>query len=149
MSLIETISNDIKSAMLAKEKDRLESLRAIKAALMLLQTEKGSTVSISQDAEIKLLQKLIKQRKEAAEIYSQQNRTDLAEKEISEALVIEKYLPKQLSEDELIAALKEIIAHTGASSAADFGKVMGAASKQLAGKADGKLIAEKVKSLLS
>jgi len=149
MSLEEKINNDIKAAMMAKEKVRLEALRAVKSAILLAKTEKGHTETISTDVEMKLLQKQVKQRKESAEIYQQQNRPELAEKELAEAAVIEEYLPKMLSEDELIAELKKIITQVGAKAPSDMGKVMGVASKALAGKADGKLISEKVKALLA
>lgn len=148
MSLFDKISEDLKAAMLAKQKDRLESLRAIKTALMLAKTESGSH-EITPDQEIKILQKMVKQRRESAEIFKTQNRTELCENEIKEAAIIEEYLPKQMSEAELIPVLKAIIEKTGATSAKDMGKVMGAASKELAGKADGKMIAENVKKLLT
>lgn len=149
MSLEEKINQDIKDAMRAKEKEKLESLRAIKAALLLEKTQKGASESISEDAELKILQKLVKQRKDTAQIYQEQERNDLAEKELSEASIIEKYLPEQLSDQELTAKVKSIIEQLGAKSMADMGKVMGMASKQLAGKADGKAIADKVKALLN
>jgi uncharacterized protein YqeY len=149
MALIDKINEDIKQAMLAKEKEKLEAIRAIKAALILAQTEKGSTHEITPEAEIKLLQKLVKQRKESAEIYKSQNRDDLAEKELFEASIIEKYLPAQLSLAEIENIIKEVIKKVGASSQTDFGKVMGAATKELAGKADGKVISEIVKKLLA
>lgn len=147
MSLFEKISEDLKTAMLAKQKNRLESLRAIKSALLMAKTESG-THEIDGDQEIKILQKLVKQRRESAEIFKTQNRTDLYENEVNEATIIEEYLPKQLSEAELIPVLKAIIERLGAASPKDMGKVMGAASKELAGKADGRMIAEKVKELL-
>ena len=134
--------------MLARQKDRLESLRAIKTALLLAKTESGSH-EITPDQEMKILQKMVKQRRESAEIFKTQNRTELYENEVKEAAIIEEYLPKQMSEAELIPVLKAIIQRVGATSAKDMGKVMGAASKELAGKADGKMIAEKVKKLLS
>jgi len=149
MSLEEKINNDIKAAMMAKEKIRLEALRAVKSAILIAKTEKGHTETISADVEMKLLQKQVKQRKESADIYKQQNRPELAEKELAEAAVIEEYLPKMLSEGELIAELKKIIDQVGAKAPSDMGKVMGVASKALAGKADGKLISEKVKALLA
>ncbi|MDR0421113.1 MAG: GatB/YqeY domain-containing protein [Prevotellaceae bacterium] len=148
MSLELTINNDIKTAMLAKDKLRLETLRAIKAGILLAKTAENAT-EITEDFEIKMLQKMAKQRKESAAIYNQQNRPELAEKELAEAAIIEQYLPKQLSQEEITAVLKEIIASVGATSAKDMGKVMGAATKQLAGKADGRLISETVKSLLA
>ena len=149
MSLETTINNDIKAAMLAKDKIRLESLRSIKAAILLAKTAEGATGELSADEEIKMLQKMVKQRKDSAEIYTQQNRSELAEKELAEAAVIEAYLPKQLTEEELLPIIKEIATSVGATSPKDMGKVMGVASKQLAGKADGKLIAELVKKILN
>jgi len=149
MSLFDKVNADIKTAMLAKEKDKLEAVRAVKAAFLLARTEKGAAVELTDDAEIKIIQRLVKQRKESAEIYKQQNRDDLYQKEIFEASVIEMYLPKQMDDAELTTEIKQIIAQVGASSPADMGKVMGVASKQLAGKADGKGIADKVKELLS
>ena len=149
MGLEQTINNDIKAAMLAKDKLRLESLRSIKAAILLAKTAEGATGEISAEDEIKMLQKMVKQRKDSAEIYAQQNRSELAEKELAEAAVIEAYLPKQLTEDELIPIIKEIAVAVNATSPKDMGKVMGVASKQLAGKADGKLIAELVKKILN
>ncbi len=148
MSLLNQIDQDIKKAMLAKEKDRLVALRAIKSALLLAKTEKGSS-ELSEEAETKLLQKLVKQRKESAEIYQQQGRNDLAGKELDEAKIIENYLPAQMSDEELTHSIKIIIDEVGASTMADMGKIMGIATKNLAGKAEGKAIADKVKSLLS
>lgn len=147
MRLEEQIQQDIKAAMLAKEKQRLESLRAVKAAILLAKTADGSE-TISDEALVKIIQKLVKQRKETAEIYKQQNRPELAENELSEASYMEVYLPKQLSEEELTEELKKIIAQVGATSAKEMGKVMGVASKALAGKADGRAISAIVKSLL-
>lgn len=149
MSLEEKINNDIKAAMLAKEKVRLEALRAVKSAILIAKTEKGHTDTLTADTEIKIVQKQVKQRKESAEIYNQQNRKDLADKELAEAAVIEEYLPKMLSEDELVAEIKKIIDQVGAKAPSDMGKVMGVAAKALAGKADGRVISEKVKSLLA
>lgn len=148
MRLEEKIQQDIKAAMLAKERDKLESLRAIKAAILLAKTADGSE-SIADDALVKIIQKLVKQRKETAVIYKEQNRPELAEKELMEASYMEVYLPKQLSEEELTAEIKKIIAEVGATSAKEMGKVMGVASKALAGKADGRAISTIVKSLLS
>jgi uncharacterized protein len=148
MSLKLKIEADIKQAMLAKEKDVLQALRSIKSLILLAETEKGAQEALSGDAELKLLTKAAKQRRESAEIYGQQNRADLQAVELKELEVIEKYLPKQLSEAEVVAKLKEIITQVGANSAADMGKVMGVASKELAGMADGKLISAKVKELL-
>lgn len=141
------IQQDIKAAMLAKEKTRLESLRAIKAAILLAKTADGSE-SIADEAVVKIIQKLVKQRKETAEIYKQQNRAELAEQELAEAAAMEVYLPKQLSEEELEAELKKIIAQVGATGPQDMGKVMGTATKALAGKAEGRMISALVKKLL-
>lgn len=149
MSLIVKIDQDIKTAMLAREKDKLEALRAVKSALLLARTEKGAIEEISEDTEIKLLQRLVKQRKESAAIYQQQNRKDLADKELFEVSIIDKYLPEQMSDEELTKIIKSLIEQTGAKGMADMGKVIGMASKQLAGKAEGKAIADKVKALLS
>lgn len=140
---------DLKTAMLAKDEKSLRSLRAIKAAIILAKTAEGAGGEIKEEEEIKLLQKLIKQRKDSLEIYQSQQRKDLAQKEEEEIAVIEKFLPKQISGEELKTILQKIIAETGASSPADMGKVMGAATKQLAGKADGKSISTAVKELLS
>jgi len=148
MSLINQIDQDIKQAMLAKQADRLRGLRAIKSALLLARTEKGAAEELSEEAEIKVLQKLIKQRKESAEIYKAQNREDLYDIEMQEMQVIEPYLPKQKGQEEIKAYLKELIARVGASSVKDMGKVMGAANKELAGKADRSTISEAVKKLL-
>ncbi len=149
MSLEQKIMTDLKAAMLAKDEAALRSLRAVKAAILLAKTSEGAGGELKEDDEIKLLQKLVKQRKDSLEIFQQQNRTDLAQKEQEEIAVIEKFLPKQLSADEIKEELKKIIAAVGASSPADMGKVMGAATKQLAGKADGKTISSLVKELLS
>ncbi len=145
MTLEEKINADIKSAMLAKEAPKLEALRAIKSAILLLKTSaEGHTT----ENETKALQKMVKQRKETADIYTGQGRADLAQTETYQAGIIEQYLPKQLSEEEIKAELAKIIADTGAKSAADLGKVMGIASKAMAGKADGKLISTLVKTML-
>lgn len=149
MALQEQIDQEIKAAMLAKDSSRLRGLRAIKAALLLARTEKGGTESLSQDVETKVLQKLVKQRKESAEIYKQQNRDDLYLIEMEELDVIESFLPKQLDRAEIIPYVKKIILQTGANSAKDMGKVIGLASRELAGKADGRTISEVVKELLS
>ena len=149
MSLELTINSEIKAAMLAKEKVKLESLRAIKAAILLAKTAEGASGEELSDAEvIKIIQKLVKQRKESAEIYTQQNRPELAEIEIVEAQAMEVFLPKQMSESELEAELKKIIGSVGATAPSDMGKVMGVATKALAGKADGKAISAMVKRLL-
>ena len=149
MNLFDTISGDIKAAMLARDKVRLETLRGVKKEFLEAKTAKGGDGELSDDAAMKILVKMHKQRKESAAIFSQQNRQDLAENELAEAAIIEEYLPKQMTEEELTSALKEIIAQTGASSAKDMGKVMGVATKQLAGKAEGKAISAKVKELLA
>ena len=146
MALEEKINADIKSAMLAKEAAKLEALRAVKSAILLLKT---SPEGYTDETEAKALQKMVKQRKETADVYKTQNREDLAEVELAQAVVIEAYLPKQMTEDETRAEVAKIIASLGASSPADMGKVMGVASKQLAGKADGKIISTIVKELLS
>ena len=148
MSLITQIDQDIKQAMLAKQEARLRGLRAIKSALLLARTEKGASEDISQETEIKVLQKLIKQRKESADIYKTQNREDLYTIEVEEMEVIEAFLPKQMERGEIEAYLKDLIGRVGATSVKDMGKVMGAANKELAGKADGKTISEVVKQLL-
>ena len=147
--LVEKINNDLKTAMLAKDDVTLRGLRAIKAAILIAQTEPGATKELSEEKEIQILQKLVKQRKDSITIYQQQNREDLASKEIEEVSVIEKYLPKQLSDDEITAYIKNIIDTTGASGMKDMGKVMGAANKEMAGKADGSKISQIVKQLLA
>ncbi len=149
MSLEQKIMADLKTAMLAKDEKSLRSLRAIKAAILLAKTSEGAGGELKEDDEIKLLQKLVKQRKDSLEIYQQQNRTDLAQKEQEEIEVIEKFLPKQFSAEELQLEVKKIIAETGATSAADMGKVMGVATKKLAGKSDGKTISATVRELLA
>jgi uncharacterized protein len=149
MSLKQTIDNDIKKAMLAKNKEELEALRSIKSLILLAETEKSATAEISSDAENKLLMKAAKQRKESADIFQQQNRKDLADRELFQLEVISRYLPKQLGEDELRSEIRKIIAEVGAKGPQDMGKVMGVATKKLAGQADGKLISEWVKKLLT
>jgi len=149
MSLEQKVMTELKTAMLAKDEAGLRSLRAIKAAILLVKTAEGGGGELKEADEVKLLQKLVKQRKDSLEIFQQQNRTDLAKKEEEEIAVIEKFLPKQLSVEELKEGLAKIIAEAGASSPADLGKVMGIASKQLAGKADGKTISALVKELLT
>jgi len=145
MALIDTINNDIKAAMLAKDKEKLEALRAVKAALLIVNT---SGEAINEDGELKLLQKLVKQRREAADIYIKNGRQELADVELSQVQFIEAYLPKQMSMEELKAIIEKIMKDVNASSIKDMGKVMGTASKQLAGKADNKAISEIVKELL-
>ncbi len=135
--------------MIAKDKVKLEALRAVKSAILIAKTEKGGGDVLTPETELKLLQKQVKQRKESAEIYLQQNRPELAEKELAEASVIEVFLPKMLSDEELTSEVKKIIETVGAKGPSDMGKVMGVASKSLAGKADGKAVAEKVKLLLA
>lgn len=147
MTLEERINADIKAAMLAKERRKLDALRAIKSAVLLLKTN-GSGEAISEEAEIACLQKLVKQRKESAELYKQQNRMDLYEDEAFQQAVIEAYLPEQMSEEEIRTELQKIISETGASSVKDMGKVMGAAQKAFAGRADNKLVSTIVKELL-
>lgn len=149
MSLEQKVMAALKTAMLAKNEGGLRGLRAIKAAIILAKTSEGAGGELKEEDETKLLQKLIKQRKDSLEIYQQQQRADLAQKEQEEIAVIEEFLPRQLSPEELKVALSKIIAETGASSPADIGKVMGAATKQLAGQADGKTISAAVKELLS
>ena len=148
MSLEKKIMDELKIAMKAKDEAALRSLRAIKAAIIIEKTSEGASGEIDEATEMKMLQKLAKQRRDSLDIFAKQNREDLAEKEREELAIIEKFLPKPLTTEELHDALKAIIAETGASSGADMGKVMGAASKQLAGKADGKSISEAVKQLL-
>lgn len=149
MSLEQKIQAELKTAMLAKDEKTVRSLRAIKAAIILAKTSEGAGGEIKEEEEIKLLQKLVKQRKDSLEIFTTQNRPDLASKEQEEIEVIEIFLPKQLSAEELKGIIANIIAETGASSPADMGKVMGVATKQLAGKADGKAISALVKELLA
>ncbi|MBX2944394.1 MAG: GatB/YqeY domain-containing protein [Cyclobacteriaceae bacterium] len=149
MSLKTQIDGDIKKAMLAKNKEELEALRSIKSLILLAETEKGGSGDVSSDAENKLLMKAAKQRKESADIFSQQGRNDLAERELFQLEVISRYLPKQLTENEVTDALKKIIAELGATGPQDMGKIMGTATKKLAGQADGKLIADLVKKLLT
>jgi uncharacterized protein YqeY len=149
MALEQLITADLKTAMLAKDEKGLRSLRAIKAAILLAKTSEGAGGELKEEDEIKLLQKLVKQRRDSLEIFQQQNRADLAQKEQEEIEIIEKFLPKQLGAEELRSLVAKIIAEVGATSPADMGKVMGAATKQLAGKADGKAISAAVKELLA
>jgi uncharacterized protein YqeY len=148
MSLTEKISSDLMNAMKGKDKVALEAIRAAKTAFLLARSEKGQDSVLTPDEELKIIQKLVKQRRESADIYKQNNRPELAEKEVAEAIVLEKYLPAKINEAELEKVLMDIIARTGAASAADMGKVMGVATKELAGKADGKEISAKVRQLL-
>jgi uncharacterized protein len=148
MSLTTQIDQDIKQAMLAKQPDRLQALRAIKSALLLAKTEKGAAEELTEESEIKVLQKLVKQRKESADIYKTQNREDLYEIEMAEMRVIEPYLPQQMTRFEIEGYIQDLMTRIGATSAQDMGRIMGLASKELAGKADGKTISEVVRQLL-
>ena len=149
MNLFDRVSADIKEAMLAKDKVRLQALRGVKKEFLEAKTAKGSDGELTDDAAIKILQKMVKQRKESAEIYASQGRPELAENELAEVICLEAYLPKQMSVEELEIALSEIITQVGATGPGDMGKVMGTATKALAGKAEGRLISETVKKLLS
>lgn len=149
MSLKQQIDNDIKSAMLAKKREELEALRSIKSMILLAETDKGGSGELSTDTEMKILMKAAKQRKESADIFIQQSRNDLADRELFQMEIINRYLPKQLSEEDLTQELQKLIAATGAKGPQDMGKVMGTATKTFAGKADGKMISEIVKKLLS
>jgi len=148
MKVSDRIDADIKAAMLARDKEKLEALRAIKAAILLARTEKGHADLLTEEVETKILRKLIGQREEAAAIYKQQNRQDLYQKEVNEARYISEYLPAMMSEADVIAVIKKVIADTSASSQADFGKVMGQAARLLAGKADNKFVSAKIRELL-
>jgi uncharacterized protein len=148
MSLAEKISSDLKDAMKGKDKAALEAIRAAKTAFILARTEKKADYILTPDEELKIIQKLVKQRRESAAIYKEQNRIDLYDREVAEADVLEKYLPAKLSDEELSSAVRNIIDRIGAKSPADLGKVMGVAVKELAGKADGKEISARVKQLL-
>ena len=147
--LFEQISADIKTAMLAREKVTLETLRSIKKEFLEAKTAKGGDGTLPDETALKIIQKLLKQRKESAQIFIEQNRKDLADNELAEAAVLERYMPVQMSDEELTAAVSAVIAKVGATSLQDLGKVMGIASKQLSGKAEGRAISEKVKQLLS
>ncbi|MBL6684233.1 MAG: GatB/YqeY domain-containing protein [Flavobacteriaceae bacterium] len=149
MSLLEIIDNNIKSAMKSKDSVTLESLRAVKSAILLFKTQSGSSNDISSEDEINILQKLVKQRKESADIYKNQNRLELSEVELNQASVIESYLPKQMSRDEVSEVISQIITKLGATTMKEMGKVMGLASKELSGKSDGKTISEIVRKKLS
>jgi hypothetical protein len=148
MSLTEKIASDLINAMKAKDNVSLEAIRAAKTAFLLARSEKGSDTALSPEEELRIIQKLVKQRRESAAIYKEQNRPDLYEKEIMEADVLVRYLPAKMNDEELLKVLKTIIERVGAKSPADFGKVMGVATKELAGNADGKEISAKVKQLL-
>ena len=149
MNLFDKISEDIKKAMLAREKVRLEALRGVKKEFLEAKTAKGANGELTDETATKIMVKMVKQRKESAKIYEENNRPELAAGELAEAAVIEEYLPGQLSEEELVAELKKIIEQTGATSAKEMGKVMGVASKALAGRADGRVISAKVRELLA
>ena len=149
MNLFDTISDEIKKAMLAKDKVRLEALRGVKKEFLEAKTAKGASDELSDETATSILQKMVKQRKDSAEIYTSQNREDLAADELAQLRVIQEFLPAQLSAEELESVIKSIIAETGAESMKDMGKVMGTATKQLAGKAEGRAISEMVKKLLS
>ena len=149
MALKQRIETEIKSAMIAKDKVRLTALRAVKSLILLEETKEGFSGALTEEEELKLLTKAAKQRKDYAEIYEKQNRADLLEVELAELAVIQEFLPKALSEEELTQAIQEIIVRVGATGPQDMGKVMGMASKELAGKADGKAIADRVKTLLA
>lgn len=148
MSLFDKVSNDIKEAMLARQKVRLEALRAVKTAFIMAKTETGAA-ELPPEQELRILQKMIKQRKESADIYKAQNRVDLYQREVDEASIIEQYLPGQLNEAEITAVIQRIIQQVGAASPKDMGKVMAAAGKELSGKADNRMVAEKVKEMLA
>ena len=149
MSLFDTVSNDIKAAMLAKDRVKLEALRGVKKEFIEAKTAKGGSGELSDEAALKILAKMVKQRRESAAIYVEQNRPELADGELAEAAVIEAYMPKQLTDEELTAEVQAILAEVGATGPQDMGKVMGVASKRLAGRADGRAISTKVKELLN
>ncbi len=149
MALFDQISDDIKKAMLARDTVRLEALRGIKKEFLEAKTAKGSDGTLTDERATQILAKMIKQRRESAQIYTEQNRPELAEAELAQAAVIEEYMPKQLTQEELEARLREIIAQVGATSPRDMGKVMGVATKALAGAADGRAISATVKALLA
>lgn len=149
MAFLDVISEEIKKAMLAKDKVRLEALRGIKKELLEARTAKGAPEEITDEATVAIMQKMVKQRKESAEIYASQNRSDLAEPELEQIKVIQQFLPAQLTDEELTAIIKEIIAETGAASIKEMGKVMAVATKRLAGRAEGRVVSEKVRQLLS
>lgn len=149
MNLYETIDQEIKAAMLAKDKMRLETLRSIKTAFMETTTAKGAVHELTEEQSIAILQRMVKQRKDSATIYEEQNRVELAQQELAEVEVLQSYLPKPYTQEELNKAIGEIIVRTGSSSLKDMGKVMGAATKELGGKAEGRMIADTVKKLLS
>jgi len=149
MNLFDQISDDIRLAMLARDKERLEALRNVKKVLIEAKTAKAGSEELSDDTALKAIAKLVKQGRDSAQIYKEQNRMDLYEPEMAQVKILEEYLPKQMDDEELTSIIKDIIEKTGATSIKEMGKVIGLASKQLAGKADGRLISDKVKSLLS
>ncbi len=149
MELFDIISNDIKEAMKAKDKVALDTLRNIKKVLLEAKTAPGANDTVSDETAVKIIQKLVKQGRESAELYNSQNRNDLAQEELAQVAVMEKYLPKQMSEEEINAVVKEIMAELGATTPQDMGKVMGAATKRMAGKADGRIISSIVKAQLN
>ena len=149
MSIFDQVNNGIKEAMKAHDKGRLEALRGIKAEFLIIKTAPGNDGEVSDENALKVLVRMAKQRKESAQIYTEQNRADLAQEELAQAAVIDEFLPKPLTDEELTQALKDIIAQTGAAGMKDMGKVMGVATKQLAGRADGKAISAKVRQLLA
>ncbi|QRX64475.1 GatB/YqeY domain-containing protein [Dysgonomonadaceae bacterium zrk40] len=149
MAFLDVISEEIKKAMLAKDKVRLEALRGIKKELLEARTAKGAPEEITDEATVAIMQKMVKQRKESAEIYASQNRSDLAEPELAQIKVIQQFLPAQLTDEELTAIIQEIITETGAASVKEMGKVMAVATKRLAGSAEGRVVSEKVRQLLS
>lgn len=149
MNLFDTVSTDIKNAMLAKDRVKLEALRGVKKEFLEAKTAKGGNGELTDEAALKILTKMVKQRRESATIYKEQNRPELAKSELAEAAIIEAYLPKQLTEEELTTELNAVIAEVGANGPQDMGKVMGVASKRLAGRADGRAISTKVKELLN
>ncbi len=148
MNLTDKINNDIKEAMKAKQADRLMALRAVKSEILLAQTSEGASDTLSAETEIKILQKMVKQRKDSAEMFLKSGRQDLYEKEANEIQYIECYLPAQLSDEELTSIIKKVISETGASSIKDMGKVIGLVTKEVSGRAEGKVIAQKVKEIL-
>jgi len=149
MSLKQKIDSEIKSAMIARDKTRLSALRSVKSLILLEETKGGTKGEITEEDEMKLLTKAAKQRKDSADIYEEQGRQDLLDVEVAELAVLQEFLPKAMTDEEISSAIEDIIARTGASSPKDMGKVMGLASKEMAGKADGKIVADKVKELLN
>jgi uncharacterized protein len=149
MSLFDKVNEDIKAAMMAREQGKLEAIRSVKAAFLTERSNKGANAVLTEEEELKIVQKLVKQRKDSADIYKTQNREDLYKKEVFEAEIISQYLPKMMSEEEIIPVINEAIAAVGAKGPQDMGKVMGTVNKKLAGKAEGRIVAELVKKLLN